>query len=112
MKWVRIDDVLPKEDVRVLVALRIGAVKLITAVGALSKGKWYVDEVARPLEPYSVYCWAPIAPLPYEDTPIDMKKVTANLEEYSEKKGGRSWENVNTCCERADRMALKKQQEK
>lgn len=39
MKWVRIDDVLPREGVRVLVALRIGAVKLITAVGTLSKGK-------------------------------------------------------------------------
>lgn len=39
MKWVRIDDTLPKEGARVLAALHVGTVKPVIAVGTLDKGK-------------------------------------------------------------------------
>ena len=78
MKWVWTEKELPAEGIRVLTAQHRGAVRPIIAVGTLDKGKWYIDEIARPVEAKYVDFWAPIAPLPH-DGPIPANKLAANM---------------------------------
>lgn len=78
MKWVRTEKELPAEGTRVLTAQHSRAVRPIIAVGMLDKGKWYIDEIARPVEAKYVDFWAPIAPLPH-DGPIPANKLAANM---------------------------------
>ena len=78
MKWVWTEKELPAEGIRVLTAQHSGAVRPIIAVGTLDKGKWYIDEIARPVEAKYVDFWAPIAPLPH-DGPIPANKLAANM---------------------------------
>ncbi|WP_395754164.1 hypothetical protein [uncultured Megasphaera sp.] len=78
MKWVRTEKELPAEGTRVLTAQHSRAVQPIIAVGMLDKGKWYIDEITRPVEAKDVDFWAPVAPLPH-DAPIPADKLAVNM---------------------------------
>lgn len=78
MKWVRTAEELPVEGIRVLVALHSRAIRPIIAVGMLNKGKWYIDEITRPVEAKDVDFWAPVAPLPH-DGPIPADRLAVNM---------------------------------